>query len=228
MESLKTIGAHIADLRILLRQTSDDSEYSDEYLYKLLSDTRALILYQEIQKHRKLSEWNFQTFCISLESSTYHDCSCIDDLGCKVMKSTQKIPKPLLSRYKNFFKVYNINQDYEVDKTTPLKLKRDKLSLTRSGKRGYDIVNEKLVLFNSVGTDTLLIRGLFEDPAYITLNSACADQTETCTNITDAEFPVDTRFIPIIKEMILKQLVPLQKLPADVTNNAASNEPSTK
>ena len=228
MESLKTIGAHIADLRILLRQTSDDSEYSDEYLYKLLADTRALIFHQEIQKHRKLSDWNFQTFCIKLEPDTYHDCSCIDDLGCKVMKSTSKVPKPLLSRYKNFFKVYNINQDYEVDKTTPLKLKRDKLSLTRSGKRGYDITNEKLVLFNSMGTDTLLVRGLFEDPAYVTLNSACDDQTEPCTNITDAEFPVDTRFIPVIKELILKQLVPLQKLPADITNNAASNESSIK
>lgn len=228
-ESLKTIGAHIADLRIVLRQTHDDSEYSDEYLYKLLSEARALILHQEIQKHRKISEWNFQTWCVKLEIDTYHDCECIADLGCKVMKSVNKIPKPLLTRYKNFFKVYNINQDYEVDKTSPLRLKRDKLSLTRSGKRGYDIVNEKLVLFNSMGTDTLLIRGIFEDPALVSLSTACSTaETEQCTDIVDAEFPLDTRFSPFLKELVLKQLVPVQNLPNDVTNNARSNQVNEK
>lgn len=227
-ESLKTIGAHIADLRIILRQTHDDSEYSDEYLYKLLSETRAFILHQEIQKHRKISEWNFQTWCVKLQPDTYHDCDCIADLGCKVMKSVNKIPKPLLTRYKNYFKVYNINQDYEVDKTTPLKLKRDKLSLTRSGKKGYDIVNEQLVLFNAMGTDTLLIRGIFEDPALVSLSTACTTPSEPCTDITDAEFPLDTRFNILLKELVIKQLLAVQNLPQDITNNARSNQINEK
>lgn len=221
-ESLKTVGAHIADLRITLRQTSDDSHYSDEYFYKLMCDTRALLIDREIKQFRKISEWNFQTFCVNLEPDTYHDCACIDDIGCKVMKSTIKIPKPLLSRFKNYFKVYNITQDTEIYKSTPMQLKRDKYSNTRSGAKGYDIVNEYLVLFNSLGTSNLLIRGVFEDPALVSMSSVCTSDT-TCTTILDAEFPLDQKFSSIMKELILKQFMTSVRMPEDKSNNADSS-----
>ncbi|GIU70157.1 MAG: hypothetical protein KatS3mg002_1393 [Candidatus Woesearchaeota archaeon] len=222
MESLKTIGAHIADIRITVRQTSDDSNYSDEYIYKLISDARALLLHQEIYKHRKLSEWNFQTFCVKLEPATYHDCSCITDIGCKIMKSTIKIPKPLLSRFKNYFKVYNITQDFEIYKTTPMQLKRDKYSNTRNGIRGYDISNERLILFNSNGMNHVLIRGVFEDPVLVSMTSACPS-ADICTDILKVEFPIDVRFNSILKEMVVKQLIGSMQLPDDKTNNAESS-----
>ena len=80
--------------REYLRQTSDDSVFTDEFLQSILIQCRAELIKQLIDGNKELSPWLYQRFCIKLCPSTFIECNCAPiDFGCTVWKSEQPIPE---------------------------------------------------------------------------------------------------------------------------------------
>ena len=83
-------------LRELVRQTSDDSVYSDEFLYHILNNARIQIMRQYLNDSKPLSPWLYQRFCIKLCPSTFIECNCQPfAFACTVWRSEKPIPQPM-------------------------------------------------------------------------------------------------------------------------------------
>jgi hypothetical protein len=100
------VRSHIDDIRQNLRETSDDSNITDEQIYKALIDARAFILERRLKKGKQLPNYMYQEICMPLCLDTYHDCDCIpDEYECKVLKTKNEIPSGLVNRRIAIFNV---------------------------------------------------------------------------------------------------------------------------
>lgn len=218
----KLIAAHIDDLRISIRQTSDDSNFSDQFLYKKLLDARAEVYTNQIKKGHKLSEWNYQSFCMPMEVSTYHDCDCIDSIDCKVLKSKFQLPKPLNNRFKSMLEIRNMTGDRRYERATPSQLRRYKHSFTKKNGDYYDIVNNYLIIFDMSGATTFLIKGLFEDPASVGDITVCGSGNEPCYDPLTDDFPLDMNLNNPVYDIAKQKMGITIQFPEDDSNNANS------
>lgn len=229
MSEFKTVFAHISDLRTLIKSTSDDSQYPDSFLYKKLMDARAYILEQELNKKKKLSEWNMQHVCIKLELAPYVDCSCVPNLDCKVLRSVQEIPKPLSSKYATILQVRPVSGDIAFYPSSPFKERLNRWSKTRQRKLGWEFVNGHLVIFMKKGLapKVVLLSVVAEDPlAFSSLTACTTDGTDTsqpCYDLATSDFPLEARLNNAVYQVVLSQLGLSLKLPDDQLNNAQTN-----
>ena len=75
---------------------SDDSRLSARHIYNKLLTVRARLISQEAKKKQKISQWNYQTIsCIELIKVPAHECPCLPPIGCDMLRSKYKLPKPL-------------------------------------------------------------------------------------------------------------------------------------
>ena len=139
MSEFKTIAAHIGDLRVQIRQTSDDSIYTDKYLYKKLLDARSTLIKRELDKHKLISDFNYITMCISVEPGVPIDCGC-SDLQCKVLVSTNELPSALMNKYSMFLKVFD-GSFSELPKGSATTSKYYKYYKTLNKKHVWSIIN---------------------------------------------------------------------------------------
>lgn len=96
--------------REYLRQVSDDSVFTDEFLYAMLIQSRAEIIKNMIDNNKELSPWLYQRFCIKLCPSNFIECNCAGvDFGCTVWRSEKPIPEFI---YQNDNLVLNISELY--------------------------------------------------------------------------------------------------------------------
>jgi hypothetical protein len=82
--------------REFLRQNSDDSVYTDEFLYSMLLQSRAEIIKNMVDNNKELSPWLYQRFCIKLCASNFIECDCAgldSTIGCTVWRSEKPIPE---------------------------------------------------------------------------------------------------------------------------------------
>lgn len=218
-----TLNKIISTVRTLIKQHTDDSIYTDEFLYSLLLDGRAYLLEQNYKKYKQTSDWNKKTYCIELEKDKAHDCSCVA-VGCEILKTVFKIPKPIQVR--GFDKIEVFTLDYDTIDFVKVDYIRDVvLDDIYSSKFFYSIINDKILLFNVPGNKlkAVLVRSIPEDPTEwqnITLCDSDGNPTEdTCYNIQEDEFPIDKSLVALLYDLILNQLkLPLQ-LVEDLTND---------
>jgi hypothetical protein len=228
MNEFKTISAHIDDIRMQIRQTSDDTIYSDKYLYKKILDARSVLVKRELDKHKLISDFNYNTICLSVAPGVPIDCGCTD-LQCKVLVSDQTLPKPLQNKYALFIKVYDGSYN-ELPKGGMTTSKFFKYFKTLKNKNSWDIVNNKLVIYNAdLRNKTFIVKILAEDPVeladYTYINSCgCDDVGETpvtCFDPATSNFPIDSWLNVPMYEMVKQQLFS-NLTREDLTNNAES------
>lgn len=232
MQEFKTIQSHIDYIRQFIKQTSDDSDYSDQFLYKCLVDKRATVIQQQYSKKKRLSDWNKQTFCVPLEIDGYADCQCLPNIGCKVLRSTTDIPNPISTKYTDIFEVMDISGNVKYYPSNKQKERAYKHSKTRFNKLGYEIYNSKLVIFIkdkqlANPSKTVLVRGIFEDPSELSEINIC-DQfsgtptTGVCFDPKTDKFPLDASFNDQLYTLVLQKLGISMQFIEDRTNNAES------
>ena len=214
MSEFKTIAAHVDDLRIQLRQTSDDSIYSDKYLYKKLLDARSILLKRELDKHRLVSDFNYLTMCLAVEPGVPVECGCID-LQCKVLVSTQELPKSFQNKYSMLMSVLDGNYN-ELPKGNSTKSKYFKYYKTLKKKSSWDIVNNKLVIYNAdFRIKSFIVKMMPEDPlelASYTYSNTCGCESDVatptpCFDIKTSNFPIDSWLSLPMYDMVKKQLL---------------------
>lgn len=229
----KTIAFHIDYIREIMRQTSDDSVYSDELLYKLLIDSRAMVLGNKLNNFKRQSEFNYQDFCMELEVTKYDDCACVPGSGCLVLKTKLEVPEPLSLNFKTLMEVTTLDGQTRIDYVDQKQLKTLKFSKTRGHKLVYTIRNRKIVVFNSdLKLRPINIHSIVEDPSelanlpFIDITGTC-HPTEKCFSKKTTPLPMDAKIADDVYQLVFKKLGLSMQQPAD-NNNDAESQTSNK
>lgn len=221
-----TILQHISAIRNLIKQYADDSNYENEFLFVLLNNANATWLRRKLDNNEKVNDWNWPSYCIELEAGLSHDCDCVP-VGCKVLKSKYKIPKPLLSRNRLMIKVYTIDGK-EIENTTEEKIKVSKYDEIKKKQLAYSVNNQKLIIWNGnpelIVPRAVIIKSLSVDPTEWGTVESCNPNSgnptgDVCFDIDTSEYPMDEEYATLVYDTVLKQLNITLQIPEDKTNN---------
>lgn len=215
----------IVDLaREALREISDDSVYSDKYLWRIILEARAELLDQIKKQNKGFSPWLYQRFCIKLCPSTFIECGCAPfGFECTVYRSVKPLPQPI----GNDDLILNISELFgdHINRITERQLRTLK---NRKYKPPYyyyigDVQGEKylFILSESVNIPPKYIKaeGIFEDPSDV-LEYACAD--DECPSLSGTGFPFTLSKESALIKMVMESVLNSKKLPEDLTNDAKS------
>lgn len=214
------LDKHISTIRTLIKEYTDDSLYSDEFLADLLVSTRNAIFEENLKRRKPISRFNYKSFCISLETDNFHDCNCVpSSLGCKVLKSEIIIPKTLLNNKELELNVYSLNGI-----KIPFKHFSDRKRLSThpmvSKSVTFDIINGKLVLFGNLNLKKIIVEGLWENPFDLYDIIDCETTTSCWDPLTD-EFPMEAQYEVLVYTNMIKLLkINTQQ---DLSENAQNN-----
>lgn len=206
------LEAHISSIRTLLKNFTDDSVYTDEFLANLLVSARNAVYESEfINKKRNFSRFSYKSFCLKLVRETFHDCGCIPQgLGCQVLKSEFELPKSLISKTGNLLMdVYTI-QGKRID-FKQFKQRRLLSSHPIASKViTYDIVDGKLVVFGNTSLKVVIVEAVWENPFELYNIPNCSDEgnilNDSCWDPTKSDFPMESQLDLVVWSMVLKLL----------------------
>lgn len=218
-----TINQYISDLRQLIKENGrDDNIYTDPFLYSLLNAARVTLLEQNSNKNNHVSEWDIQQFPIRLVKDKSHMIGCVT-VGCDILRSEYKIPRPLLTDMKSAFNVttldyttigFGTEQDYQNSKYDDIKKRTVSVS----------IINDYLVIWNNLKLKMVLVNGIWEDILdWCNIPHCDIDGNFTLSSCFDArtsDFKISLTLQIATYQIVLEKLGLSFKLKEDITNDS--------
>jgi len=217
----------IVDLvRKEIREISDDSVFSDKYIFRLILQSRSELISQMDSNNKSFTPWLYQRFCLKLCPSNFIECGCNSfDFGDVVYRSVNPVPQSIWSENGLIMNVSelwgdNINQVSE---------RTFRYAKYRKNKNKYyyyigDFNNDKYLFIMS--EDNLLIppkyikiEGIFEDPSKV-LDFACNDGE--CPKLSGTGFPFTLTKEAALVQKTIQRLLTSKRLPEDLSNNTNS------
>lgn len=178
-----TYNEHISNLRHAIAEVSDESDYSDSYLYSLWKIGRANFLSQKAKRKDHIPLTNWHTFCVELEVGKSHDCACVP-VGCTVLKSKYEIPGVIASRVDEKMSVLTLDGS-PIGYMTEAEKRTNRYDDIKKDAYGYMIFNRKLVVWDdNQSLKAVQVRGLWADPLAWQDIQLCTETTP-CVNVYD-------------------------------------------
>jgi hypothetical protein len=133
---MTNLRKHTDALKIIIGKSmpSDDFPYTSSFLSHMLYMVGSKAMKDKIDKEGIVSDFNYTSFCVDLTDSTFSECNCVEQKGCVVKRSVNKLPSILLSQSNNI-KVLNFNGE-TVDSINPDLYKYSKYSLENEKYKG--------------------------------------------------------------------------------------------
>lgn len=219
-----TLLQHVYAIKNLLSQgpVSDDFSYSNRLIAHFLQIARSKLLEDKANKYHFISEQSYQSLCLDLELSNFHNCCDTPDNDCKVLKSTTDIPKFLNSRWGNFLKVMDMSGEV-IPEYNNTQSKYSVYALVQPT-TGWFMHDNRLYVLNNKHLRKILLNALFDDPNQIHQLNCPTSGDNNCTDFMGEEFPVDSDLINDMYKMTLGFLLQSRQLPIDTENNAKDVE----
>lgn len=205
-----------------LKLVSDDSHFQEEHILFLLDKYRVFLLKQKYSDIRKeIPDSNYQTICVSLKkTNALNGLACSNDY----LKSTSKIPHMMQVGKQSISSI-----DFFQGNITYVNNERFKYV----GNNKY----LKMQTYGTIAPDNYLylksnnpqmyylekvrVTGIFEDSIKVA-ELQCPDEGgNTTCDIMDMTFPLEESLIPVLVELVLKELSGAAYKPKDSTNDAA-------
>ena len=209
---------------------SDNSRLSNRLIYNKLLTVRARLISQEAKKKQKISQWNYQTIsCIELIKVPAHECPCLPPIGCDMLRSKYKLPKPLTGLSGNLIQtVTTIDRSKKLNEVTLNAVKAQSGNKYASKAINYFLENGYLYITTPTELKFIRLIGLFEDPIIAKqFETYCEEQCTDCGDCIDyqqEEFPIDNDMIDALIELTIQELVILfSQAKQDINNNSAEN-----
>ena len=207
-----------------VKLNSDDSIYTEDHVVFLLNKYRSFVLKKELDKENKqLSSTNGQTICLDLIEIRDEDNPC----GGSLLRTEQTIP--------------NLVHDCKVSLSPVNYFEGDHIIYTTMERMRYTTYNKwtKNLIYAAKGPDDYLylkssnpqylyleklrMKAIFED-FESAAQYACDDAGEELhCDILDMKFPIENALVPIVIELVVKELLGVKYQPRDTHNNAADD-----
>lgn len=217
------INKLIGLLRVLIKQQSDDSVYTDEAIYTLLMTARTKILADKYEYEKLVPYMNWQTITLPLIVEPYVNCDCVK-IGCNVVKSRQRIPSVVVSNAGSPFIRVKLFNGEQLSYVKPERQRTNFESETLYDQIAYYIENNKLILWNTLDIKAVMVEGVFSDPMQLVNYNICDDSgtsyNSPCFDPTIMEFPLEESLIDIVIANVLNKLFPTLSIPDDKINDS--------
>ena len=203
---------------------SDDSFYTEDHLVFLLNKYRSFVLKKELEKENKqLSSANGQTICLDLIEIRDENNPC----GESMLRTEQKIP--------------NLVNDCKVSLYPVNYFEGDHIIYTTMERMRYTTYNKwtKNLIYAAKGPDDYLyikssnpqylyleklrMKAIFEDFESAAQYACDEDGEKLQCDILDMKFPIENALVPIVTELVIKELLGVKYQPRDTHNNAADD-----
>lgn len=229
---MASINQVIFDIREALKDYSDDSELSNEYILYLLNIKRAKYLKQRIdQLGRSYNNRVLQTLCLETEEVSINECGL--DFDCETIIRTKK-PLPQLLQ---------LSTKDALQRVSP----SDKLSIkfnliNRERATGYmnSPFNNKIKAFLHddnhiylIGNpmplllECISVTGVFEDPTELENYSNCCGcnlETSKCFDYDTTEYPIQIDLLDIIRTDVIQEIAKLKQIKEEQSNNSNDDQ----
>lgn len=221
----------IYDVKELLNQYSDDSDYSDKHILYLYNLKRSKYLRQLLDdKSRTFDKIMIQSLCLEFEEVDKSICELT--VGCTVLRSKKPLPTLLPVRNRDTllsiqpsialskpFKVIDINQaNYILDRPYSNAI--------------YATVNNEgyIYIFSNTPEHKLIsclyINGIFNDPSDLENYSNCCeceDKIESCFT-EESDYPAPAFIIDAARDDIIKLFLGSKEQVKEDKNNNSDDE----
>lgn len=203
----------IYDVKEGIKEYSDDSEFSNEYILYLYNIKRAKYLKQKLDKlGRKFDNRTLQTLCLELEEVSSNICGI---KGCdKILRTKQTLPKLLqLSDKDAVERISPSNQLSKKYNTIPREKAVYYLNSNFANKIKAYIHNDGhiyLISSEPVLTDCITITGVFEDPLSLKDYKNCCncnDIIDYCFDEATTDYPLTPDLLDVIRIEIINELI---------------------
>lgn len=200
---------------------SDDSYFNEDHVIFLLNKYRSFVLKKELEKENKqLSSANGQTICLDLIEVRDEDNPC----GESMLRTEQTIP--------------NLVNDCKVSLYPVNYFEGDHIIYTTMERMRYTTYNKwtKNLIYAAKGPDNYLylkssnpqylyleklrMKAIFEDFESAAKYACDESGEELNCDILDMKFPIENALVPIVVEMVVKELLGAEYRPKDSSNNS--------
>lgn len=209
-----------------LNSLSKDSRMSKRYILHIGRQKSEFYISQKLNDRSLHKEDNlYQTIsCFELENIELIKCDIIEFRRCKsLMKSKQKIPKLVYSRYGNSLKeVTTVDSEVEFRHTTPSQYRRDKNRKEKSKDVMYYVKDDYLYLIDSE-IQVVDLYLLTVETEKIESTSSCSKEVN-CKSLWDYKFVVPDKIKEVVIGETLKEVSTKKQVPTDENPNLNSNE----
>ena len=204
-----------------VKLNSDDSFYTEDHVVSLLNNYRSFVLKKELEKENKqLSSANDQTICLDLIEVRDEDNPC----GESMLRTEQTIP--------------NLVNDCKVSLYPVNYFEGDHIIYTTMERMRYTTYNKwtKNLIYAAKGPDDYLylkssnpqylylekmrMKAIFEDFEQAAQYACDEAGEELQCDILDMKFPIENALVPILVEMVVKELLGAAYRPKDSVNNS--------
>lgn len=218
-----TISKIIGLVKGALKEYSDDTLYEDEYIWEIFNIMRADILEKESNKKTFINPQNYIKFCMELEQSVSHECGCIVP-GCAVLRTVKKLPRFLTDKQKALIRIFTLNnstidliddEEYEIFQDHPIYSKKPLAA----------IVNDYLIIYNTLDLEVIQVSGLWEDILEIQNAQYCTepeDDGPECINVYEINIGLDKKLVKATLLETLKFFNIPESLREDLANDAVA------
>lgn len=203
---------------------SDDTRLSNRHIYSKLRSAKALIVKRELDKKRKISDFNFDYLeCVPMEKAQPHECPCAPPAGHCIYKSTCKIPDTVTYRHGAFIQsVTSVDGSTSFNKTTWEWKQYRSFNRYTSPEADYFIKNNYIYVTRKaiLPLKGITLKGIFTDD-FICDVCECDDSVD-CTSMMDKEFNIEPDLIDVVVELTVQELLkPFLEVKQDKENDSA-------
>lgn len=210
---------------------SDDTRLTPRHIYNKMLTVRSKLISEEAKKKQKVNQWNYQTIpCIELIKAPIHECPCLPPIGCEILRSKYKLPKPLTNYDKHLIQsVTSLDGNIIFSEIDFVEKKYKSANKYTAKKPDYYIRNGYLYITVNTKLSIVTLTGLFEDPIEVTdFPSYCKDadckDCNDCESPMDKDFPLDNDMVDTLVELSVNELIVLfnQNI-EDISNDTKDN-----
>lgn len=217
----------IFDVRTAIKDTVDDSKFSDRYIIYLYGLKRSKYLRNDANNLQRLIDNSIlQKFCMDMEEVSINDCNI--DYECDtIMRTKVKIPIPLELHLKSAIT--------EVKPSTKITRPFNFVTKERAIWSKYSVFPQSVYAFLDTDNyiylisdsetvkliDCITVTGIFEDPLELQNYKNCCGCTEpkVCFNKDETEYPLQSHHIDNIRNEIIQSLIGTIQIPEDEVND---------
>lgn len=207
-----------------LKINSDDSYFNEDHVVFLLNKYRSFVLKKESEKgNKQLSSTNSQIICLDLIEVRDEDNPC----GELMLRTEQIIPNLINDCKVSLYPINYFEGDHIIYTTierlryTTYNKWTKNLIYAAKGPDGYLYLKSSNPQY--LYLEKLRMKAIFEDFEKAA-QYACDDAGEELNcDILDMTFPIENALVPVVIELIVKELLGFKYQLRDTQNNAADD-----
>ena len=208
---------------------SDDTRLSSRHIYNACLTVRSKLLYQQLSKKQKLSEFNYSILeCVELIEVPVANCPCVP-FNCKVLRTRYPLPKPM-TNFNTHVIEFVMSGDYKVrfSEVSRIEYEFSKHNKYTSNSPRYILENEYLFVYGNNLPKMINIKLLLENPdekySFPNLCSSLGTLVDNCIAIEDLDFLIDAHLEEDLIQIVSKELIDkFIQIPQDKTNDFEDN-----